>query len=91
MATVQRIAAAADAGGVQVMLHGGGNSPFGQHFTFATPSSPWCECFVAAPPEVPPAKSARLPGQAVPREGWLVPSDAPGFGLDIPPQWITPP
>jgi L-rhamnonate dehydratase len=90
MTTVQRIAAAADAGGVQVMLHGGGNSPFGQHFTYATPSSPWCECFVAAPPGVPPAESARLPGQAIPRDGWLVPSDAPGFGLDIPSRWITP-
>ncbi len=90
MTTVQKIAAAADAGGIQVMLHGGGNSPFGQHFTYATPSSPWCECFVASPPGVPPQEAARLPGQAVPKDGWLVPSNEPGFGLDIPPQWITP-
>ncbi len=40
LTTCQRIAAAADAAGVMVLLHGGGNTPFGQHFTYATPSSP---------------------------------------------------
>ena len=31
-----------------------------------------------------------LPGQAVPEDGWLVPNDAPGFGLDVSPGWILP-
>jgi L-alanine-DL-glutamate epimerase-like enolase superfamily enzyme len=26
----------------------------------------------------------------VPKDGWLVPSDAPGFGLDIKAEWIEP-
>lgn len=90
MTTVRRIAAAADAAGLQVILHGGGVTPFGQHFTYATPSSPWCEYFVASPPGVSLEASARLPGQAVPKDGWLVPSDRPGFGLEIDPAWITP-
>ncbi|TVQ23055.1 MAG: L-rhamnonate dehydratase [Spirochaetaceae bacterium] len=89
LTTAQRIAATADSGGVQVILHGGGNTPFGQHFTYATRASRWCECFVSAPPGVPPEESARLPGQTIPRDGWIVPSDGPGFGLDIPPHWIT--
>jgi L-rhamnonate dehydratase len=90
LTTCQRIAAAADAAGVTVLLHGGGNTPFGQHFTYATPSSPWLECFVGPPPGVPLEEGWALPGQAIPRDGWLVPSDAPGFGLEIAEEWLTP-
>jgi L-rhamnonate dehydratase len=89
MTTCQRVAAAADAGGMSVILHGGGNTPYGQHFTYATPSSPWLECFVATPPGVPLEEGWGLPGQAAPKDGWLVPSDAPGFGLEIEEAWIT--
>ena len=90
LTTCQRIAAAADAAGVTVLLHGGGNTPFGQHFTYATPSSPWLECFVGPPPGVPLEEGWGLPGQAIPRDGWLVPSDAPGFGLEIAEEWLAP-
>jgi L-rhamnonate dehydratase len=90
MTTCRKIASAAEPAGMSVILHGGGNTPFGQHFTYATPSSPWCECFVGTPPGVPLEEAWRLPGQAVPRDGWLVPSDAPGFGLDIPESWLVP-
>ena len=90
LTTCQRIAAAADAAGVTVLLHGGGNTPFGQHFTYATPSSSWLECFVGPPPGVPLEEGGGLPGQAIPRDGWLVPSDAPGFGLEIPESWLAP-
>jgi L-rhamnonate dehydratase len=90
MTTVNRIAAAADAGGISVILHGGALTPFGQHFTFATACSPWGEYFVASPPGVPLEEAARLPGQAIAKDGWLVPSDAPGFGLEIEEAWITP-
>jgi len=85
-----RIAAAADAAGIAVMLHGGGNVPFGQHFSYATPAVPWLECFVGTPPGVPLAEGWGLPGQAIPQDGWLVPSDAPGFGLELPDAWLTP-
>jgi len=90
MSTVRRIAAAADAGGISVILHGGAVTPFGQHFTFATPSAPWGEYFVGSPPGVPLEEAARLPGQPIAKDGWLVPSDAPGFGMEIEESWITP-
>ena len=88
--TCRKICAAAEAGNVNVILHGGGNTPFGQHFSFAMPAVPWLECFVATPPGVPLEEAWRLPGQAVPKDSWLVPTDAPGFGLDIPEEWLEP-
>lgn len=90
MSTCRRIGAAADAAGLRVILHAGGNSAFGQHFSAATPASPWLECFVGTPPGVPLAEGWRLPGQAIPVDGWLTPSDAPGFGLEIPASWLVP-
>src|SRR5215217_1745327 len=88
--TCRKIAAAADAAGMSVILHGGGNTVFGQHFSFAMPQVPWLECFIGTPPGVPLADNWGLPGQAVPRDGALVPSDAPGFGLEIPESWLAP-
>ena len=90
VSTCQKIAAAADAGGVSVILHGGGNSAFGQHFSIATPAVPWLECFVGTAPGVPLAEGWQLPGQATPQDGWLTPNDAPGFGLELPTQWFSP-
>jgi len=88
--TCQKIAAAADAASVNVILHGGGNTAFGQHFSYAMASVPWLECFVGTPPGVPLEESWRLPGESYPQDGWLVPSDAPGFGLEIPDAWLMP-
>ena len=88
--TCRKIAAAAEAGGLSVILHAGGNTVFGQHFSFATPSVPWCECFVGTDPGVPLEHGWRLPGQAVPKDGWLTPSDSPGFGLEIKEEWLEP-
>lgn len=90
VSTCRKIAAAAEAAGLSVILHGGGNTAFGQHVSTALPGGSWCECFVGTPPGVPLEEAWALPGQAVPRDGWLVPSDAPGFGLAIPAEWLTP-
>ena len=90
LSVCKRIADAADAAGISVMLHAGGNTPFGQHFSYATPAVPWLECFVGTPPGVPLAEGWGLPGQACPQDGWLVPSDAPGFGLELEAAWLTP-
>lgn len=90
LTTCQKIAAAADGGGVAVMLHAGGNTVFGQHFSYATPSVPWCEFFVGSDPGITLENGWRLPGQAVPKDGWLVPSDSSGFGLEIDETWLTP-
>ena len=90
LSTCRAIAAAADAAGTAVVLHGGGNTHYGQHFSAAAPAVQWLECFVAAPPGVPLEESWRLPGLAIPKDGWLVPNDAPGFGMDVPEGWIRP-
>ena len=90
LSACRKIAAAADGAGLSVMLHGGGNTVYGQHFSYASASVPWCEFFVGSDPGVALEDGWRLPGQPVPRDGWLVPSDRPGFGLEIEEEWIAP-
>ena len=72
------------------MLHGGARNGYGQHFSYAMPSVPWLEYFVGSAPGVPLAESVRLPGTAIPQDGYLVPSDAPGFGLEVQESWLEP-
>lgn len=88
VSTLQKIGAAADSSGTSVIIHGGGNNVYGQHFTYASPATPWLECFVGTPVGIPLQESWGLPGQAVPEDGWLVPNDGPGFGLEISPDWV---
>ena len=88
VSTLQKISAAADSCGTSVIIHGGGNNVYGQHFTYASAATPWLECFVGTAPGVPLEEGWNLPGQALPKDGWLVPNDAPGFGLEIPPECI---
>ena len=45
------------------------------------PGSPMGEFFLGTPPGVPLAEMRLFPGMATPVDGWLTPSDAPGFGL----------
>ena len=90
LTTCRKIAAIADAAGIGVMLHGGARNPYGQHFSIAMPSVPWLEYFVSSDPGVPLTQAPRLPGQPVAVDGWLTPSDAPGFGLEIPESWLEP-
>ncbi len=88
--TCRRIADAADAAGISVILHAGGNTVFGQHFSFATPCVPWCEFFVGSDPGIPLEQGWRYPGQSLPVEGWITPNNAPGFGLEVKEEWIEP-
>lgn len=88
--TCQKIAATASATGTSVILHAGGNNGFGQHFSYATAAVPWLECFVGTHPGVPLEGTWGLPGLSLPKDGWIVPSDAPGFGHEIAESWITP-
>jgi L-rhamnonate dehydratase len=80
----------ADAAGISVIAHAGMNTPFGQHLAYAMPSHVWGECFVNTPPGVPLEQMAPTPGMSVPRDGYLVPSDAPGFGMEIKKEWLEP-
>lgn len=90
VSTCRKIAQIADAAGLSVMLHGGGLNAFGQHFSIAMPSVPWLEYFVGSAPGVPLEELPRIPGEPIPQDGWLTPSDGPGFGMDVPESWIEP-
>jgi len=90
VSTLQKICAAADSAGMSVILHGGGNTLYGQHFSYASAATPWLECFVSTPVGVPLEEGWSIPGQAIPKEGWLVPNDAPGFGLEFTEEQIVP-
>jgi L-rhamnonate dehydratase len=79
----------AEAAGIPVIPHAGLNMPYGQHFCFAMPNVPWGEFLPQAAPGVPLKDGITIPGMAVPKDGLLVPSDAPGFGIDVTLEWIN--
>ena len=83
-----KIAHIAEAAGLPVILHGGANQAYGQHFSYATPNVPWIECFVSSPPGIPLEEARRIPGSVVPKDGYIIPSDAPGFGYEIQEEWL---
>ena len=83
LTALAKICAIAESADISVVPHGGGNTPYGQHACYALPAIPWTECFVATPPGVSPDEAARLPGVSVPRDGRMIPSDGPGFGVEI--------
>ncbi len=84
-----RICHMADAHGLSVIAHAGMNTPFGQHLSFAMPAVAWGERSEGvSPPGVPLEEMVLLPGTPVIRGGYLVPSDAPGFGLEISKDWL---
>jgi len=80
----------AEAAGLSVILHGGGNNPYGQHLTYAVSNTPWAEYFIGSAPGVPLEEARATPGTPTPRGGYIVPNKGPGFGLGIPEEWLTP-
>lgn len=80
----------AEVAGIPTMPHAALNTPYGQHFTYALPACELGEFHLASPVGVPLAEVVPLPGMAVPRDGHLVPSDAPGFGIDVPAAALVP-
>ena len=48
------------------------------------------EFWLGSPPGIPLDEVHTIPGTAVPQDGRLVPSDAPGFGMEIDEDWIVP-
>ena len=84
-----RICHIAEAAGIAVVPHGGMNYPYGQHLAYAMPAISWGERSGGVSPRgVPLSDTVDLPGTAVIKDGHLVPSDAPGFGIDINRQWL---
>ena len=90
LTALTKICAIAEAAGISVIPHGGGNTPYGQHACYAMAAIPWTECFVATAPGVPPEEAVRLPGMAAPKDGRMVPSDGHGFGVEITEDMLSP-
>lgn len=84
-----RICHLAEAHGLTVITHAGMNYPYGQHLAYAMPAIPWGERSEGvAPPGVPLAEMITLPGTAPIKDGFVVPSDAPGFGIEVTLDWL---
>ena len=74
----------AEAAGISVIPHGGMNDAYGQHTCFAMPAIPWGETFVGSAPGIPLDEGYRnTPGMSIARDGILIPTDAPGFGIEL--------
>jgi len=79
----------AEAAGISVISHAGMNYPYGQHLTYAMPAIVWGERSEGvSAPGVPLEEMTRLPGTPAIKDGYLIPSDAPGFGLEITMDWL---
>jgi L-rhamnonate dehydratase len=80
---LRQIAALAAAHGIEVLPHLGG-LPWGLHFVISNVGSSMAEWYVGTLPgqEFDSAPSLYT-GQAVPIDGWIAPTNAPGFGIEI--------
>ena len=78
-----KICAIAEAAGISVIPHGGGNTPYGQHVCYAMPAIPWTECFVGSAPGCRPSGRPGYRGRPIPKQGRMKPSAAPGFGVEV--------
>ena len=98
-----KLAHAADACGVPMCLHTGGNELYGQHWTFAAPNVhlieyiqfsdpgvPLEECFAGSPSEAGRRAYRATPGTPVPKDGVIGLPPGPGFGIDLPETWLVP-
>ncbi|GIX05683.1 MAG: L-rhamnonate dehydratase [Candidatus Poribacteria bacterium] len=86
----RHICTIANAANVAVILHGGGMHPYGLHLTAAMPNTPWAEYFIASPPGIPLNQTKPLLATVVPEAGFIFPTDAPGFGLEVKEEWLKP-
>ena len=84
-----RICHIAEGHGLTVISHAGMNDPYGQHLSFAMPVIQWGERSQGvSPPGVPLEERVTLPGTPVIKDGYLIPSDAPGFGIEVTLDWL---
>lgn len=86
---IVKICNIAQAAGISVITHAGMNYPFGQHVAFAMPAVIWGERSESvSAPGVPLEEMSLLPGTPAIQDGYVRPSDAPGFGLEITQAWL---
>ena len=79
-----------EAAGIITIPHAAVASAWGQHFAIAMPESPMAEFWMGSDPGIPLDEIDWMPGLAIPKDGYVTPTDAPGFGMDIKDEWITP-
>jgi L-rhamnonate dehydratase len=89
LSEVMKIYTYAEAAGIETIAHMGGNTAWGQHFSLAMPETQMAEWFMFTNPGQP-LHARQTPGVPIAQDGKVVPSDAPGFGLEIKDEWITP-
>lgn len=80
----------AESFGIATVPHFGANNAYGQHFHIAAPEAALAEFWMGTDPGIPLAAASKIPGVPVPQGGKVRPSDAPGFGMEIPKDWIRP-
>ena len=98
-----KLAHVADSAGIRMCLHTGANDLYGQHWTAAMPNTPLIELIQFSGPGVPleecylgsPSESGRqcyrsTPGTPMPVEGKLGLPPGPGFGVQVPEEWLVP-
>ena len=79
----------AQAHGLSVIPHASSNYPYGQHLAYAMPSVTWAERSEGvSPPGVPLEEMVRLPGTPTIKDGYVEPSDSPGFGFEFDLDWV---
>ncbi len=87
---VMKIYIIAEAAGLITVPHTGAGTPWGQHFAAAMPESPMAEFWMGSDPGIPLDEVCPIPGMPMPKDGYVTPSDAPGFGMEIKSEWISP-
>ncbi len=80
----------AEAAGLITIPHTSAGTPWGQHFGISMPESPMAEFWLGSDPGIPLEEVCPIPGMSMPQNGYVVPSDAPGFGMEIKKEWINP-
>ena len=90
LSTLTRIAAIADAAGLATMPHLAGTTAFGQHASVGIATIHRAEYRIGSDPGVPLEQVARAPGALLPAGGEIGAGDAPGFGIEIPEEHLSP-
>ena len=84
-----RICHIAEAHGLPVIGPAGMNYRYGQHLAYAMPVIPWGERSEGvSAPGVPLKEMTVLPGTPTIENGYVKPSDAPGFGIEVSLDWL---
>ena len=80
---VMRIAEVARSHDLELVLHCGGNDPFGQHLSTAIPGVELAEVYYGAETMGAVSSYRAFAGVAAAVDGWIDASEAPGFGFEF--------